>query len=208
VKISVGTGNDKQDFDVHESFLRSSLFFRKALSGDWIEAKTRHVNLPEEEPAVFHDYIHFLYTHSLCVRSGNKPGEDDDGHDENKSLLKLYVLAERLQDINTKNVVIEAMYNCLWGICTSGSQMPDVECIRIVYEGTPACSPMRRLLVDFYTYYAGASSFKLDGDYPHELLLELTINLLTKRTRPHDRNAMFKNPSVYTGIVFPPATGG
>jgi hypothetical protein len=200
----VGTGDNQQDFDVHESFLTgSSLFFKNALSGDWIEAKTRRVNLPEEEPAVFHDYVHFLYRRTLCVKS-----DSNDGIDEQESLLKLYVLAEKLQDMDMKNVVMEAMYNCFCEICTGENHTPNVECIRIVYEGTPAGSPMRRLLVDFYTYYHGASSFKVDDDYPYELLHELTINLLTKRTKPQDRNAMFKDPSVYMEAVTPPATGG
>jgi hypothetical protein len=205
----VGTGDDQQDFEVHESFLTgSSLFFKKALSGDWIEAKTRRVNLPEEEPAVFHDYVHFLYTRTLCVKPGIKLGNDN-RTDEKTSLMKLYVLAERLHDIDMKNVVTKAMYNSLWELTNLRKKIfPDVECLRIVYEGTPIGSPMRRMLVDFCTYHAAAGLFKSDGDYPHELLQELTINLLAKRDLPLDRNAMFTDPSIYTETVTPLATSG
>jgi hypothetical protein len=178
----------------------SSLFFKKALSGDWMEAKNRRVDLPEEEPTVFHDYIHFLYTRTLCVKSDTKQGDDNE-FDENVSLMKLYVLAERLQDANAKKVVLGATYNCLWEICTTARKMPGMECIRIVYEGTPTGSPMRQMLVDFYTYYAGGTSFKIDGVYPHDLMQELTINLLAKRGKPIDNTAMFKDPSIYLGTT-------
>ena len=197
----MGTGHELQDFDVHEPLLTAnSLYFKKALSGDRVDAKTRCICLPEEEPAVFHDYIRFLYTQRFCVQSGTNPG-DINGSCERLSLMKLFVLAERLQDMELKKAVLTATYNSLWEICTTGGKMAGTNCIEVVYGGTPTGSPMRRLLVGFYTYCAGGGTFKADGIYSPEWMQELAINLLTKRSKPLDRKTMFKDPSVYIGTT-------
>jgi hypothetical protein len=186
---------------VHESFLiKSSLFFRKALSGGWLEAKDRLVKLPEEEPAVFQDYVHYLYTNTLCVKSDTKL-DGNDGPNEMVSLVKLFVLAETLQDPDMKKVVIAAVYNGLWEIRNAGSKIPVLELISVVYEGTPVGSSMRRLLVDFFTYYAGGSTFRKDEVYPHDFIQELAINLAGKRFPSLDNSPIFKDPSVYVGMA-------
>jgi hypothetical protein len=176
------------------------LFFKAALSGNWVEAKDRLVKLPEDEPTVFADYVHFLYTRKLHVKSHKASGESS-GHDEKISLLKLYVLAEKLQDADTKRAVMGAVFNCFWGICITPSEFPGLECIEIVYGGTPAGSPLRRILVDFYTYYARDDTLKQYVTYPNEFMQELAIDLLKKRAKPTDRAAMFKDPSVYMGMI-------
>ena len=79
--------------------------------------------------------------------------------------------------------------------------MAGTNCIEVVYGGTPTGSPMRRLLVGFYTYCAGGGTFKADGIYSPEWMHELAINLLTKRSKPLDRKTMFKDPSVYIGTT-------
>jgi hypothetical protein len=57
----VGT-HEPRRFTVHENIVKaSSEFVRLALRGDWAEASSRIIPLPEDEPAVFSVYQHWLY---------------------------------------------------------------------------------------------------------------------------------------------------
>ncbi|KAH7329316.1 hypothetical protein B0I35DRAFT_404556 [Stachybotrys elegans] len=61
IPIRVGQGQLMETFYVHVDILQKSEWFRKALSGNFREAKTQVIDLPEEDPAIFHFIIAFLY---------------------------------------------------------------------------------------------------------------------------------------------------
>lgn len=70
-------------------------------------------------------------------------------------MSKLYILAERLVDITTKNRVLDAMLSKSREkqddrLC----RYPNIDTVLIIYERTPSKSPARRLLVDFYCGFA------------------------------------------------------
>jgi hypothetical protein len=46
---------------VHEPILLKSLYFEKALCGDFVESSTQSIDLPEENPAIFHFLVAYLY---------------------------------------------------------------------------------------------------------------------------------------------------
>jgi hypothetical protein len=103
IKVNVGKGAKRDSFDVHNALLTArSLFFKSALNGNWVEAIERAVNLPEDDPQTFKTYVHLLYTGDFATESDPNLGIDE-SHDKLLSLAKLYVLAEKLQDIETKN---------------------------------------------------------------------------------------------------------
>jgi len=61
VVFLVGTQAPKR-FTVHEDIVKiSSEFVRLALRGEWTEASTRRIPLPDDEPDVFSVYLHWLY---------------------------------------------------------------------------------------------------------------------------------------------------
>lgn len=196
----------QKEFDIHEAMLTSrSSFFKAALSGDWAEAKDRVVKLPQDEPAVFQSYTHFLYTDILCVEPKTPAGNDGE-YGERITILKFYVLAEKLQDMKAKRAAIEAMIYYLWDFRRNPTKFPGLECIRIVYDGTPANSPMRHLLLDFFASRADTITFEKDVACPREFLQELVITLFEKRQKPADLRAMFKEPEFYMGASVTPKT--
>lgn len=94
-------------------------------------------------------------------------------------LAQLYVLAEKLQDTITKNIVLEAMILCAREHPYS---LPGAHVVRIVYDGTPRNSPMRKLLVDRFTQRADAFTLRLAlALWPRDFLEDLSIQLVIKR---------------------------
>lgn len=195
----VGSGDKQQNFDVHEAILitRSS-FFKAALSGDWTEAKARVVKLPEDDPDVFQNYIHLLYTGLLRIGSTIIP-RNYIGYDERVAMMKLYVLAEKLQDMETKNATVNATIGYLSEMRNTASmKRPDTTCFHIIYEVTPVKSPMRRLMVDYYAYNAGQTWIgSQKGAWPNEFMHDLAVNLIEKRQLPSNKAAIFDDILFY-----------
>jgi hypothetical protein len=46
---------------VHKNVLTKADYFKKALCGDFREARAQEIDLPEEDPAIFHFLVSFLY---------------------------------------------------------------------------------------------------------------------------------------------------
>ncbi|CAO2656323.1 Nn.00g051260.m01.CDS01 [Neocucurbitaria sp. VM-36] len=160
-----------------------SLFFKKALTGNWKEAEERVVKLPEDTPSVFATHVHHLYTGELAVRS------DDLEHwpmfqQANLNLCHLYVLAERLQDIQTKNAILSRLFEmCREKQSDVKPHYPGKRAISIIYNGTTSGSHARKLLVDLWTYNR-LGSWNVNVELPKEFCQELLYNLMDKRSPP------------------------
>ncbi|KAF3015532.1 hypothetical protein E8E14_001266 [Neopestalotiopsis sp. 37M] len=61
IPLQVGIYPDAQTFYVHKNILIKTDYFRKALCGSFKEAATQSISLPEEDPAIFHFIVAFLY---------------------------------------------------------------------------------------------------------------------------------------------------
>ncbi|KEY67639.1 hypothetical protein S7711_07837 [Stachybotrys chartarum IBT 7711] len=59
--VHVGEGSARQTFYVHRDILCKSEWFQAAMCGPFKEANEGEVNLPEEDPAIFHFLVAFLY---------------------------------------------------------------------------------------------------------------------------------------------------
>ncbi|OTB08826.1 hypothetical protein M426DRAFT_162442 [Hypoxylon sp. CI-4A] len=104
IPLRVGTTPDIQTFYVHKNVLLKADFFKKALCGDFRESEAQAVELPEEDPAIFHFVVAFLYENKyvpiqaaatllgklLALRMTNqfsnkkKPASDDKVKDRNR----------------------------------------------------------------------------------------------------------------------------
>ena len=189
--IRVGTGSIQQDFVAHESFLISrSGFFRRAVNGRWEESETRIVKLPEDSPKIFALYIDCAYTNQISSDSveRNPPAKAENNTKENIDLLKaeiwdlvhVYILAEKLLDGTTKNIVIETLFKLFH--LTNPCLRPSECMIKEVYRNTPETSPLRRFLVDLRLDYASAKLRKEIDGLPKEYLLDLAIALQARAT--------------------------
>jgi hypothetical protein len=177
IHIEVGTITDSKSYMIHGAFLTSrSLFFKKALSDDWKETPERIVKLPEDETDTFELYLHCVYNQEINLDPYSLL-KDYVGHEARLELAKLYVFAERIQDIRAKNTAIKAFLKSVWGRGSSWYH-PAVASVQVIYDGTAEGSPMHRLLVDIYAH-AIRTPAKFDINYPREFFVEL-VDELTK----------------------------
>ncbi|KAL0938928.1 DEAD/DEAH box helicase [Colletotrichum truncatum] len=61
IPLRVGQAPDQEVFQVHRDILMTAEYFRKALCGDFREAEAQTIDFPEEDPAIFHFLVAFLY---------------------------------------------------------------------------------------------------------------------------------------------------
>ncbi|KAF2657829.1 hypothetical protein K491DRAFT_776895 [Lophiostoma macrostomum CBS 122681] len=171
LKVIVGEDGDQQKtFLVHEGVIcLRSKFFHNALNGEWIESTERAVKSPDDAPAVFEHYLQLLYAGSIPILGQDRQFDD---------LTKVYVLAEKLMDIRSKNKIVSAM------LARSKVNFPFMSAVAALYSGTPESSPARRLYVDVC-----ASSGNLTADafgisaktLPHEFHIDLGRVMLSQR---------------------------
>ncbi|KAK1249986.1 hypothetical protein MKX08_009989 [Trichoderma sp. CBMAI-0020] len=185
IAVTVGSPNPVT-FYVHEHLIcRTSAYFKRAMNAYWQTSATGSVTLQEEDPDVFEVYQHWLYFEKLAVQN-DKPGLE--GNIEYVQLAKAYVLGEMLQDVNFKDAVLDAILIKSRSKASDGrTWFPVGPAIRCIYEGTPASSAARRLLVDLYTYHGCGdwlTKWANKDDLSKEFLLDLAVAILAKRPRP------------------------
>lgn len=163
---------DVRSFTVHSDHLTSrSLFFKKALSGNWSEAQQRIIELPEDESDIFELYLQCVYGHEMSVEPAPVP-KDYKGVEEQIEIAKLYVLAEKLQDVRAKNTALKAFMKSTWAERKTAQWFhPDPAVVHIIYDGTMPGSPMRRLLVDLHAYTVSIQPNVVA--FPEEFYVEL-----------------------------------
>ncbi|KAM0332356.1 hypothetical protein ACHAQA_002633 [Verticillium albo-atrum] len=61
IPLRVGQAPNLEVFYVHRDILLTAEYFRKALCGNFREAEAQSMDLPEEDPAIFHFVVAFLY---------------------------------------------------------------------------------------------------------------------------------------------------
>jgi hypothetical protein len=179
--VTVLVGN--RTFHVHENVLNaSSQFFRNALKPKWRVERGKPIDLSDAKPNLFIQYSQWLY-------SGNLPSIAELPTRECKfsPLCELYILGERLIDAAFQNSLIDGM------IVTSQHSSPSLEAIRIIYGGTAAGSPARKLLVDYSAWKISRPSARrvkeLDPDIDAEFAINLVSALITYRPRPGKDNS-------------------
>jgi hypothetical protein len=76
---------------------------------------------------------------------------DEVDNAETRLLIKLYVLADKLIDLDTANLVMDELIAHV----DACKIPPDIDYINIVYQCTPTGSPLRALFCDLYIHEAG-----------------------------------------------------
>jgi len=178
---------------VHESFLTSrSEFFRRALNGNWQEAETRVIKLPDDDPEIVALYINFVYTGQLSTAKINEKRISALGllefydciEEEHDTLFSIFILGEKLQDVKAKNATMAAMLDL------SRSRRPDscwlmptVRTINRIYENTPPGSLIRRFIVRIWSS-CSLRSIVNSANLMHEDFKEDVIQLAEKNYKP------------------------
>jgi hypothetical protein len=172
-------------FSVHEKLIcASSDFFRNAMARDWKESKQRSIHLKDDDADTFELYLHWLYRGTLPVRI-NEPGLV--GNSEYLQMAKAYVLGDKLQDGDFKDVIIDAIIDKCKSIASDGHKWSPVgPVLRCIYDNTPTSSKARRLLVDIYVHNGSGdwlSDWVKQDDIPKDFLLDIAMAFLNKKEK-------------------------
>ncbi|KAF1362452.1 hypothetical protein EJ07DRAFT_77735, partial [Lizonia empirigonia] len=158
VAIQVGSATNRRAFLVHKSILTArSEFFCRALNGSWKESETKTVDLTEDVPETFDLYLNLVYKNQLPVATLDKdklcaldwPNFSKYIGKEYRTLVDLYVLADKIQDIQAKNEALKAILQISHIRNHEGRwfTLPLVA-IRKIYDCTPQGSSARSLCID------------------------------------------------------------
>jgi hypothetical protein len=181
IQVCLGEEGAQQTISVHQNILTArSEFFKRATNGKWGEARV--VPLPEDQPEDFSRYVNILYKGEVATK----------GPEEWLDLCHLYILAEKLQDVRTKNSVIEAMLCFLktstvkemvgFGQTGEKHYQMSAESIEELYAHTPEGSPVRRLVANYYADIA-KDGWLIEGKavFPADFLYDVAVRALQNR---------------------------
>lgn len=150
------------------------------MNGKWRESDEGVVPLPDDQPEIFSLYANLLYTDRLATRQTDPEKKAD----EFTLLARLYVLAEKLQDVKAKNDIIDAMLakSRAEGLVSTKPPLT-MDAVAALYEGTPEGSQARKLFVDFFAQHGLASWLGEKEDVRFDFLYDVSVRLLQIRTK-------------------------
>ncbi|RYN68962.1 hypothetical protein AA0118_g1023 [Alternaria tenuissima] len=176
VKVLIGPDTDRSELHIHQSIIAArSLFFASALNGRWNNLDTKIVDLYKAAPdLVLEDVAHYLeavYTNQIHDESHSKGFYD---------ICKVYVLAERLHDVQTRNLAVEALYTRMQGL-DPNTTVPGPKCLEIIYEGTASAKNlMRKLIVDTWCTWGVDRLEDYLDTAPRQFLVQLAAAAVRK----------------------------
>jgi hypothetical protein len=177
ITAHVGDGDDKKDFPVAKGpICRRSNFIRSAVSPAWTErlgkpSKAKEVDLSDDDPVAFEAYLGCVMGNTVAVRDLDVQHPTRvQSDDVFRRLFHLYVLADKLEDPETMNLVISRIAR----YCLAVHRVPNREAVTYVYDNSVKSSPLRLLIVDVYFLgydRDGTREDHLDG-MPNEFLIQ------------------------------------
>jgi hypothetical protein len=156
--VTLHVGPTEHAILAHGNFIsRRSEFFKAALKKEWAEGQTRIVKLPDEDPQVVTHYLSYTYSRCLPtdIFTATFMGTFSEESEEYYQLLaELYGLGERLLDETIRGAIIEEFIR-LTTLTDKNAKRhcPMKEAVNIIYRGTTAGSPARRLMADIDLAY-------------------------------------------------------
>ena len=163
VEVKVGPESARKKFSLHEGLLRYySAYFEAALGGQFAEATNRVIELKEEEVKTFERFVLWLYT----GKYHRTPDVSDDFH----AISKLWAFGDRRQIPLLANTMVDALRDEIvktWKVPT--------QCLKLIYQTTPANSALRRFTVWTISNTAGANII-LDSyrtDWPIDAMFDM-----------------------------------
>jgi len=149
-EVLVGRGERSRNFVLHElMFVSRSPFFEAATSARWRSASTGPVTLPDDGPDVFAAYSQVAYSGRLAYIHEEPETWDEAKTDEAFAhVIKAYILADKLGDLMTANMIIEELI----ALIEVTKLLPSPRVEKLVYDRTPESSQLRRLLVSYLVH--------------------------------------------------------
>jgi hypothetical protein len=146
-----------------------SKFFRATCSERWKDSKEgqkKVVRLPEVEPETFQRYVDWTYCDALVADA-----EIDDGISMS---IKLYILADLLDDVRLRNKTTKALMRYI----TADLMHPNAPKVQLIWEKTTQRSLIRKLIVDATLLRLSAKVFAEHiGEWPAGLVQQVAVAL-------------------------------
>jgi hypothetical protein len=209
-----------QTFFAHkDALVSSSPFFAKALRkyepdrpdtlAAWVEAETGVIKLPEDEPEVFANYLELVYRRTVhSIMAPDSADLQNDAYYEEfmarvweyqTSLCRVYVFAEKVQDITAKKLLLTALVeSTLLKNNNGNSYLPMFEQVNIIYNGVPSSDPIREFLTDCHVSL-GREGWPKASLYHPEFLDDVMDGIW--RLRPQPKAKVRKNVRVASNYV-------
>ncbi|THW47469.1 hypothetical protein D6D21_03435 [Aureobasidium pullulans] len=185
--ITIRSGRDKDttDFGIHKNVLEHRSPYFKALlqadkpikSEEAMDNKVETIFHLKEDPAACKLYIEWIYSGYIWQR----PQSPDLAIEGFETLVKAYILGEKLLDHKFQNAIIDSLLARVTSEGRLALTLPT-----IIYNGTKPTSPIRRLLVDLYLWYGHKDwlTKEVVGDHSHTLFTtDLSIALLERQSQ-------------------------
>lgn len=152
---------------LHSLITRGSDYFAAALKNErWIEGQQRIIKLPEEDPKAVQHYFDFVHGQGLPSKAIKTVRQLEDSSCY-YDIAHLYVFAEYVGNTPVGNAILEEYLRlALLDDEDFGVYLPGEEPTSIIYEGTPATSPVRRLLVNLAVQGFSAEKLSTEGQHP------------------------------------------
>ncbi|CAK4030742.1 BTB POZ domain containing [Lecanosticta acicola] len=173
-KVQILVGPNRARFQVSEFLLHNrSKFLTAALSGAWLESQNRSIVLADEDPDAVRIYLQYLHPPFQLPALSEFLAHDF------YALAELYVLGERLQDLDFKNEILDNFIKGFTPHAIDGIEwLPHMDVVNIIYNGTLPTSQGRRLMVDMFAMSGLPSS--LDNTNVEDLHPEFMKDLCQK----------------------------
>ena len=169
VEVTVGspTAQSKR-FTIHTNVFTGRSGVLAALRRSGPDDQTQPVDLRGEDPELFHAYLNFVYLGPETVEQWADASEaetaakpEGNTKDEKQAvadlvfekLIRLYLLAERLIDFKTANMVVAEIVRASRLLGCIPTQSPT----SLAYASTVEGSPLRRLLRDYWLYESAST---------------------------------------------------
>lgn len=176
----------------HDIITKRSVLLRRLKPDLGAVSRSEPVNFSELEPETFTLYLHCIYCDVVPdtleddddeeANDGREPHADQWKRSQAKAdkrfmaLVELCILADKLEDVLTVNMVI----NEIKSFGSSCGYQPSASVIDLAFESTVENDGLRRLLVYFYVLDAELIS---KGDWPSEFLRLVVYDLLMYKSQ-------------------------
>ena len=138
--VKVFVGQKRKQYNIHKDLLCAAApYFKKALEGDWTEARNSELHIPKDDPAAFELFLVWIYRLSMKSIDPSSPEKMSSGYNAH---YNLFFLAEKWSAQMLKNHVLDSIMDADEKTCS----LAGLKRIQNVYSNTPPRSNLRRYL--------------------------------------------------------------
>ena len=156
------------------------------MEGGFKESEDQVLELPDDDPITFSHFLLWLYTGSII--------ESHESHNDItwKVLISVYLFGDVRGIPRMQNEAIDLFIDK----SDAMNQVPGVE-LNLIYENTLDRSPLRKLIVDLFTFNVTLADNRWFSEqskalYPQSFLIDLAKSLYEDRARFKPKNTTFR----------------